>query len=348
MSAYGLRSTGTITTSTVGAAEVQTLEFNDIGAGDTFTLTYNSVASGTITYSADMAADITAALVAMAAFASGDVVATKTDTNTYPLTFGGAFAGVNALDFTITGATGFTPTGVTQTTSGRSEHTSTVSIGSRFGILSAVHWGLFVDGSTNELRIIDAADRTVYSVTGKDTNVSGAMLNVLVGQDGRDQSYNSVANVLPTFVEGPLEVRVRNGSGTVTPASGSVDLLVKNSTGSRFVERTTGTITTSGAGAKTVSLSMGATVGRVFHANVFGFDSSTDYAITDADGANVFTKSALDATTALDFALGYDGEDQAGNAAANALEGVFKGPLSVAITNGGATTTGKITLWCEI
>jgi hypothetical protein len=346
--AFGIRSTGNILTDTA-VPEVQTLEFNDIGAADTFKLTFNAHESTAVTYSADMAADITAALVGLSDFASGDVVATKVDTNSYDVTFGGAFAGVNASAITITTQSGFTATGVTETTSGRSQHTAVVSLGSRFAILYGIRWGLFVDGATNELVVTDAAGRVVYSVTGKDTNVSGARLATFIGQDGKDQSGNSLANVGGTLVEGPLTVRVRNGSGTVTPASGSVEFYIRHTVGGHIVERSTGTLTTSGAGAVSQELSLGATLGRVFHIKLDGFDTSTDFAITDVNGANVFTKTALDTdTAAIDFAVGYDGEDQAGNAAADALPGVFRGPLTVAVTNGGASTTGSVTLWAEI
>jgi hypothetical protein len=102
-----------------GTADVQTLELNDIGNGDTFTLTHDSVATGVITFAAvasDNSALILAAIEALAAFVPGDVAVTKTDNNTYVLTFDPSLGPVDA--FTITDPVGFTPTGVTDTATG--------------------------------------------------------------------------------------------------------------------------------------------------------------------------------------------------------------------------------------
>lgn len=99
-----------------GLADIQTLEFNDIAAADTFKLTHNSLATATVTYSADMTADITSALEGIASFEPGDFSVSQTDTNTYVVTFDAALGPVSAL--TITNASGFTPTGVTNTQDG--------------------------------------------------------------------------------------------------------------------------------------------------------------------------------------------------------------------------------------
>lgn len=105
-----------IAASVGGDADIQTLEFNDIGAGDTFTLTHNATATGSVTYSADMANDIQSALEGLAAFEPGNLSVTKTDLNTYVVTFDTVLGAVSAL--TITSPVGFTPTGVTSTQNG--------------------------------------------------------------------------------------------------------------------------------------------------------------------------------------------------------------------------------------
>jgi hypothetical protein len=101
------------------ADEVQILELNDIAAADTFKLTFNGHESGVVTYSADMHVAIQAALVALVDFDAGDVVVARVDDNSYKVTFGGAFARKDAGPITVTSPTGFTPTGVTETTKGR-------------------------------------------------------------------------------------------------------------------------------------------------------------------------------------------------------------------------------------
>lgn len=110
-----------------GLADIQTLEFNDIAAADTFTLTHNSLATAVVTYSADMTTDITAALEGIASFEPGDFSVSKTDLNTYVVTFDAALGAVSPL--TITNPVGFTPTGVTNTQdgSGAGGYTYTVS-----------------------------------------------------------------------------------------------------------------------------------------------------------------------------------------------------------------------------
>jgi len=350
MGRYLLRSTGVISTDTVGASEVQTIDLNDIATADTFKLTFNSHESGTVTFAADMTDTILAALEGLDDFVPGDLSVAKGAGQTYAVTFlsTGAYAGMNAGAITITSQSGFTPTGVTETTSGRSEKTVSVPLGTRFGRLMAVRWGLFVNGSTNELVLTDARGVAVYSVTGKDTNVSGAKLRAIVGGDGQDQSGNAAANVLHQVVESPISVRVRNGAGIVSPASGTVELFIDSGIGGRILKRSTGTIATDASGDVSVSMSMGSTVAKVLQVQLEGFDTSTDFSITDVNGATVYAKTAVNATTAVTFPLGYDGEDQAGNSAADSLEGVFRGPLTVTIANGGASTTGSVTLWTEI
>lgn len=99
-----------VATGTAGAAnEVQTLVLSSWDATDTIKLTYDAVETGAVTYSATPAtnaAAFQAALVALAAFAPGDVVVTATDINTYVFTFGGAFANTDVSALTATSGTG--------------------------------------------------------------------------------------------------------------------------------------------------------------------------------------------------------------------------------------------------
>lgn len=98
--------------------EVQTIDLGDIAAADTFKLTFNGHETVAITYSADMTTDITAALVGLADFVTGDVVVTKTDTHTYVVTFEQNVGNQDVGAITITSPSGFTPTGVTETNKG--------------------------------------------------------------------------------------------------------------------------------------------------------------------------------------------------------------------------------------
>ena len=96
--------------------EVQTLNFNDISTGDTFKLTHNGVESALVTYSTDMSTDIDTALTALASIE--EVSVSKTSLSVYVVTFTGAAGNTDMGAITITTQTGFTATGVTETTKG--------------------------------------------------------------------------------------------------------------------------------------------------------------------------------------------------------------------------------------
>lgn len=78
-----------------------------------FTLTYNGHVTTVILYSANMAAAIQAALVALVDFDAGDVIVAKTSVSVYTVTF---VPGFDAMDITITNSLNFTPVGVTSAT----------------------------------------------------------------------------------------------------------------------------------------------------------------------------------------------------------------------------------------
>ena len=103
----------------VGVNEVQILDFDDIGAGDTFKLSFAAVeTAGSVTYSGDMEAAITAALESLASIDVGDVLVTQIDTNTYTVEFRGQYDQTDVGQVTVTSATGFTPLGTGGYTAG--------------------------------------------------------------------------------------------------------------------------------------------------------------------------------------------------------------------------------------
>lgn len=344
---YMERSTGSITTSQTDAAainEVQTLELNDIGAGDTYTLTHGGTTTGTITYAADSSAAIKTALELLASITT--VTVTSTDDDTYPVTFSGVDGGKNMGPITITGATGFTPTGVTETTPGQSAKTVTLNLGHKYAEVKRIRAGLFEDAATNDLDIQDADARKIFLVTNIDTDVSSVLYDKAIGYDGEDEVGNTAANVLAGVFASPATIIVR----TDAPATGSVLLYTKGGYGNSPThrKRTSGTLTTTSGGAASGEISLGSAFAVVKRVRALGFDTSTDYTVTDAHGRNIWTDTARDADTpAIDVAVGSDGVDQDGNAAADTVETIAKSPLTVTIANGGNVTTGSVTVFVE-
>ena len=98
--------------------EVQTIDLGDFGAADTFTLTWDGNATDPITHDTDISTDIDTALEALAGIAVGDISVSRTSETVYVVTFEGALAEQDVSAITITDATGFTPTGVTETNAG--------------------------------------------------------------------------------------------------------------------------------------------------------------------------------------------------------------------------------------
>lgn len=162
--------------------EVQTLNFNDIGAADTFTLTHAGTATGAITYSADMSTDIDTALSALATI--DNVTVSKTSLSVYVVTFTGGSGNTDVSALTITNQTGFTATGVTETTKG-----GTVGIppGAQFALIQAttqnVRWRSDGVWPTTTVGMQLAAGGTMLFDGDLDTftvieETSGAILNV--------------------------------------------------------------------------------------------------------------------------------------------------------------------------
>lgn len=355
------RSTNLLTTSATDANrvnEVQTIDLNDIGAADTFTLTHGGTTTGTITFAADMASAIDTALELLVSIGAGGVTVAKSTGQTYTVTFDGtALAGRNVSAITITGANGFTPGVVTETTKGRASATYTMGFGSKFLEVFRIRAGLFKDAATNDISIVDKRGRTVFTLASVDTNVSGAKYNQHVGADGKDQAGNALANLGRPIFEAPLTITVKTDAVGET---GSVDVFGRAglANGKTFRSFTTGTLTTTAGGAATGYIHFADyNIAIPRQVILSGFDSSTDYVIEDDNGSTdkftVFSKTALDGTqttapAGVDFAVGTDGTDQAGNAAADALPILAKSPLKVTIANGGAATTGSVTVICEV
>jgi len=100
-------------------SEVDTLTINTWDAGDTFKLTINGHETTAITYSANNAADIQAAIEALDEFAPGDVIVRQLSNHTatvgsYEIAFGGN-AKFKPILITLTSATGTTPPTCTPT-----------------------------------------------------------------------------------------------------------------------------------------------------------------------------------------------------------------------------------------
>lgn len=98
--------------------EVQVLTITGAPTGGTFTVTFGGQTTAAIAYNAT-AAQVQAALEALAVFEPGDVIVTggPGPATPYTLTFGGVYAGQNVAQVTATGAfTGGTTPAITPTT----------------------------------------------------------------------------------------------------------------------------------------------------------------------------------------------------------------------------------------
>jgi len=349
------RSTGEITTAYTdpnAVSSVQTLALNDFATGDTFTLTFGGQTTSSIAWNATTAtlsADIQTKFRALSTVGTANASVVSTNYVSHAITFTGTMAGQAQGAITVTGATGFTPSAVVQTTEGQMCKTTTVGLGSRFGQVMRVRAGLFENASTNDITITDAAGRTVWDVNDIDTNVSGVLYDQFIGYDGIDNLGDAVANLSAGVFESPLTVKV----WTAAAATGKVALYVKGGragTAPRFRERSTGTITCTAGGAATGYISLGNPFGIIRRLRFYGFDTSTDVVITDALAKTIFTDTAINmSAAAYDYAVSADGIDQSGNAnSAAALPILAKSPLTVTIANGGTSTTGSIKAYVEM
>jgi hypothetical protein len=354
------RTTNLLTTSTTDANavnEVQTLSLSAGAEADTFKLTQATVESSAVTIPSGGYANVTAAQIKTALLTitqwvskTADIAVVKAG-NDYAITFSGTLGGQQIGAITVTSKTGAADGTVAETTPGRAAATATIALGGKYAQVLRLRVGLFEDAATNDIVITDAAGRTVLSKTGLDFDVSSALYDKFIGHDGKDQAGNAAADVLEGVFESPVTAYVRTD---VASRTGSIKLYTKAGRGSSPVlrKRSSGTLVCSAGGAATGTVSLGSSFGIVRRIKLLGFDSSTDYVITDGYGATVFSKTGLDGTavgppTGVDFAVGYDGLDQSGNAAADTLVGCFKSPLDVTIANGGNATTGSVTVWVE-
>jgi hypothetical protein len=147
-----------------GVNEVQTITVGSGGAGDTFTLTYNGHTTGAITWSADNAADIQAALLALDDFAPGDLTVTSYNTDVYRVWFAGTFVNTNVGTITGTG-TGCTIT-IAETVPGKSDESWVITC--PFEQYSTVYHKFkrgasFKSGASNSGPAVDANGYPAYS-----------------------------------------------------------------------------------------------------------------------------------------------------------------------------------------
>lgn len=84
-----------------GTSEVQLVTISGVPTGGSFTLTFDGETTAAIAYNATAAA-VQAALLALAAFRSGDVVVTGSAGGPYTLTFGGDFIAEDVATLTAT------------------------------------------------------------------------------------------------------------------------------------------------------------------------------------------------------------------------------------------------------
>ncbi len=357
MATWAEHTTGPLTTSATDANavnQVQTINLSAGASADTFKLTFNGhESSGAVTLPSGGYANTTAAQVKTCLLTISDWTTKTADiavvkaSNAYAVTFTGTLGGIKLGAITVTSKTGTADGSVAQTTAGRSAKTVTLPVGVNLVSLGRVRAGLFEDGSTNDLIITDALGRTVMSFTGKDFNVSGVLYDQFVGYDGLDQAGNAAADTQKKIFVSPFTVKVK----TDAAATGSVVLFTKGnrpkSDAPVYRKRSTGTFTLSTGGGYTATVGLKETISVVRGFSMVGFDSSTDVVVVDAYGKGVFSKTALDGTTLYDTALGADGIDQSGNAAADVLPTVAKSPLTVTIANGGNRTSGYVYFYVE-
>lgn len=192
-----------------GTSDVQTLELNDISDGDTFKLTHNAIESALITF-ASIAADnstlVQDAIEGLAAFIPGDVVVTKTDDNTYVLTFEPSLGPVSA--FTITSPTGFTPTGVTDTATGVQDGFTFTFVNGQYGGgpngagIIYVHADLLTDGGVLEPAVLTVTTPGVLSSTSAAYTENGGGDAVLVAavNDATGESFGFILDAASPIV----------------------------------------------------------------------------------------------------------------------------------------------------
>jgi hypothetical protein len=103
--------------------EIQRIVLSSWDETDTIKLTYNTHETSAITYSADISADIIAALEGLADFEVGDIGCTKIDVNTYDVEFKGLKAYTDVLALTVTNGTGGATGAVTERVKGANSGT---------------------------------------------------------------------------------------------------------------------------------------------------------------------------------------------------------------------------------
>lgn len=143
--------------------EVQTITLSSWDSGDTIRFTFNAHETTAVTYASDVSATIQAALIALADFDTGDLTVSRTDINTYVVTFAGARAGKEVTAITCTNGTGSATGTVTETTKG-----GQVVAASLANATQASNGGLekfTAMGATGTTETIDLANGNVQSFT---------------------------------------------------------------------------------------------------------------------------------------------------------------------------------------
>lgn len=130
-----LKATTTLGTSSVAA--VHTIDLGDIGTGDTYKLTYDTTeCAALITYASDNTTAMQAKVTEIVG--TGKAVVTRTDANTYVVTYIHGFTPASTI--TVTTVTGFTPKGDSGYTAGGIETTpATIGDETYAGTLSVVY-----------------------------------------------------------------------------------------------------------------------------------------------------------------------------------------------------------------
>jgi hypothetical protein len=98
--------------------EVQTITLSSWDATDTVKFTFNTHETAAVTYASDVSAAIQTALIGLTDFDTGDLIVSRTDVNTYVVTFAGSFAGKDVGPITVTSGTGSATGTVAETTKG--------------------------------------------------------------------------------------------------------------------------------------------------------------------------------------------------------------------------------------
>lgn len=194
--------------------------------------------------------------------------------------------------------------------------------------------------ATTDLTITDADGIAVFTVTDVNTDFDKYISDVVVGKSNAAITNGQSA----PLVRSPLTVTFAQGGATKTNA-------VKLWTSSLVASRYTLDLVTSAGGVASQTINFGFNsqyrkLVRVAIDYASDFDAGGDVTITDGDGIAVFT--VTDTATDFDKYLMDAVVTKANGAVTNGHTPIWvKGPLTVAIAQGGATKKATVKLWLE-